>query len=451
MSIKQKIVYLYFILLPFIDLITSLFTNLTDFPVSLGMIVKGFTVIFVIVYLFMFTKSKYKKISLSYLLLLLVFILVYFILKPDIWNINLILSEIVNIFRYMYFPIMLVGLINLSYDFEFDSKIIKKILFYNCITYTLLLLIPYFTGTGFSSYGSEHIYGEKGWFYAANEIGVIAILLIPSILFLLDNSKRWKSFIIFPILLSISIIGTKVSYFGMIIIVILTVMKFLFDEGKKCIILSILVLIFLAIACSMSPTVSNFNRLISNSEKIENNINEDNNLITEKPGSNGNINPGNIQDSTTKEDNNTVRNFLNTILSGRYDFFIKNYNVYKKSGMSNILFGLGFSDRENLDYTFDRKLIEIDFLDVLIHYGLVGFIIYFLPLIYFIYKIIINFKHIKVDTVYYILILVLGLSISCLAGHVLSAPSVSIYIILIALIIKSNIEETRMSTNKIKC
>ena len=445
MSIKQKIVYLYFILLPFIDLITSLFTNLTDFPVSLGMIVKGFTVIFVIIYLFMFTKSKYKKISLTYLFLLGVFILAYFILKPDIWNINLILNEIVNIFRYMYFPIMLVGLINLAYDFDFDNKIIKKILFYNCITYTLLLLIPYFTGTGFSSYSSEYIYGEKGWFYAANEIGVIAILLIPSILFLLDNSKKWKSFYVFPILLSISIIGTKVSYFGMIIIVILTVMKFLFDEGKKGIILSILVLIFLTMACSMSPAISNLNKSISESEKIENNVNkDDDNSITEKPGNN--------KYPTTEEIkyNSGVRKVLNIILSGRYDFFIKNYNVYKKSGMSNILFGLGFSDRENLNYTFDRKLIEIDFLDVFIHYGLIGFIIYFLPLIYLIYKMIKNVKYIKVDTVYYILILTLGLSISCLAGHVLSAPSVSIYIILIALIIKSNIEETRIFTNKIK-
>ena len=41
MNNKQKILIGYFLLLPFIDLVTSLMTRFTDLPFTLGTIVKG--------------------------------------------------------------------------------------------------------------------------------------------------------------------------------------------------------------------------------------------------------------------------------------------------------------------------------------------------------------------------------------------------------------------------
>ncbi|MDE7213085.1 MAG: O-antigen ligase family protein, partial [Anaeroplasmataceae bacterium] len=61
-------------------------------------------------------------------------------------------------------------------DFNIDNKFIKKILFINCIMYTLLLLIPYVSGTSFDSYCDNGGSGKNGWFYAANETGAIMIL-----------------------------------------------------------------------------------------------------------------------------------------------------------------------------------------------------------------------------------------------------------------------------------
>ena len=88
MNIKQKIVYIYFLILPFIDLITSLFTKLTSISLSLGIIVKGITIIFVTLYVLFYSKSKYRKRSIIYFFLVLFFLATYFLLKPDLWQIR---------------------------------------------------------------------------------------------------------------------------------------------------------------------------------------------------------------------------------------------------------------------------------------------------------------------------------------------------------------------------
>ena len=60
MNIKQKIVYVYFLILPFIDLATSLITRYANFPISIGAIIKGVTILICIFYVLFFSKSKYK-------------------------------------------------------------------------------------------------------------------------------------------------------------------------------------------------------------------------------------------------------------------------------------------------------------------------------------------------------------------------------------------------------
>ena len=66
MNIKQKIILIYFLILPFIDLATSLMTRFTDIMLTPGMIIKGITLLFAIIYIFFFSKSKYKRISIIY-------------------------------------------------------------------------------------------------------------------------------------------------------------------------------------------------------------------------------------------------------------------------------------------------------------------------------------------------------------------------------------------------
>jgi hypothetical protein len=88
------------------------------------------------------------------------------------------------------------------------------------------------------------------------------------------------------------------------------------------------------------------------------------------------------------------------------------------------------------NYTVKIKLIEMDFHDIFFAFGIIGSLIYFLPFLYFgiklLLSIITNFK--KILTVKYMLLastIVLSLGIAFMSGHVLTAPSVSIFFVVI--------------------
>lgn len=434
MNNKQKIIYLYFIILPIIDVITSLITRFTDIHLSLGIMVKGLTMIISVLYTIIWSKSKYQKLSKYYLLILNIYILLYFITKIDILSVHNIFFELSSQLHYLYYPIMIIGVFNIFEDFKIPKEIIQKILVFNCILYTCLLLIPYITSTSFNSYRWDNVKGQNGWFYSANETGAICILLLSSIYYLLDNKNILKVLLIFPILLSISLIGTKVSYLGMIIVTIASVITYLAQKKKDGLKISILIVIMLSIVCTLSPAISN----LENSISVMNETKE----TTERKYKYESI------DDITK--NAVISKIVKIGLNGRESFFLKNYSIYEESSILDKLFGLGWTNRESINYDLYKKLIEIDYLDILIHYGIIGFIIYFMPLIYLFIRMI-KLKTSKTKEFWlYFLILLLELFISSFAGHVLSAPAVSIYLVLIMYLIKLNVTKKEINALKEK-
>ena len=427
MTKKQKIIYLYFIILPIIDVITSLITRFTDMTLSLGMIVKGLTMVFTVVYVFFFSKAKYRKPSIYYIIILVIYGLLYFLTKRELLNLHTISYEISYIFHYLYYPVMIIGVFNIFDDFKIKKELIYKVLLINCIVYTLLLIIPYITNTSFNSYRWNNVKGQNGWFYSANETGAICILLSSCMLFLLDNKKKYKILLTIPILVAIALIGTKVSYLGMIIVTIMVALTFTFKEKVERFKLPAILLACLAIICNFSPALSN----------LENRVDQ---LDDETSDVNRKYRYEKIEDIVK---NKTVAKIIKLSLNGRESFFLKNYSVYSTSKVTDKLFGLSWSNRESIDYDVKKKLIEIDYLDILIHYGIIGFIIYFLPLIY-LFVGMLKYKTKKSPEFWMFLILfMLELFVSCIAGHVLSAPAVSIYLVLIMYLIKLNAPETK--------
>ena len=410
MNKKQKGVYIYFLLLPFIDVITSLIVRLTNLNISLGMIVKGLTLVFITIYIFFYSKSNYKKRSIQYMILLLGYLVLYILFKKSIFGLNIFVNEMSIFCHYFYFPIMLIGILNLFDDWNIDNKLIHKILIINSICYAILLLIPLISGTAFSSYSSSDYLGNNGWFFAANEIGTITILLLSSQLYFLKPDKKWRILIFSLILFSITFIGTKVSFMGMIIVTILIVI-FLIIKWRKEIYLTSILLVLLVLGIGLvSPTIINFNMRVQNIDEVE---------------------TRNIRRLDEFIENETLLKTIKLALNGREDFFVTNLYVYNHGKISNKFLGIGWNDWEEINYDCEPKLIEIDYLDIFIHYGIIGFIVYFLPLIYFFRQIVVN-KHKKsVYFKYNLIVFILGIVISSFAGHTLSAPAVSIYLILI--------------------
>lgn len=422
MDKKQKIIYLYFIILPIIDVITSLIARFANINLSLGMIVKGLTMVFSIFYVFFFSKSKYRHPSIIYTIVLVLFGLIYFITKSEILNIHNIVFEISYAFHYLYFPIMIMGVFNIFEDYKMPKEIIYKILLINSFMYMLLLLIPYITNTSFNSYNWNNVKGKNGWFYSANETGAICILLLSSMLFLLDNNKKIKILLVLPLLLSIALIGTKVSYLGMIIVTILVALVFIMKEKKERFKLPIMLIAILVVVCNFSPALSNLAGQMDTIDEPDDTVERQ--YKYEK-----------IEDLIK---NKNVAKVVKLSLNGRESFFLKNYSVYADSRLSDKLFGLSWCYRESINYDVEKKLIEIDYLDIIIHYGIIGFIIYFIPLVYLFIRMIKEKTKKTPEFWLYLILLLLELFVSSFAGHVLSAPAVSIYLVLVMYLIKLN-------------
>ena len=81
---KSKILrgfYIFLLVQPFIDLITSLMTKFLNLPITLGLIIRGLLFVLSVIYILFISKSKYKKISCVYIGILVLYAMLYFITK----------------------------------------------------------------------------------------------------------------------------------------------------------------------------------------------------------------------------------------------------------------------------------------------------------------------------------------------------------------------------------
>ena len=123
-------------------------------------------------------------------------------------------------------------------------------------------------------------------------------------------------------------------------------------------------------------------------------------------------------------------------------------DFYKEAPMSQKLLGMGYAG----NYKADPKLIERDFHDWFYSFGIIGFILLVVPFLYFGIKFIVCVftKFRQIFTVKYAMVIasiLLGLGISFIAGHILMAPGVSFYLVVIMAYL---IVDLKLNDRKIK-
>jgi len=409
---KTEILYIFLLLQPFIDLSTSLIARFLETPFTIGVITRGLFLGILVIYTLFIVKTKYKKKTILYFISILFFIILYFITKKDIFTFDYLKSEIIYLFKYFYFPVVSVCLLNCFKILKIDKEKINKIFIINAIVFAILIIVPFITNTGFSSY-MDNSKGSVGWFYAANEIGAILTMLFPY-LYCLLYEKSSNKFMIFSLILiaAMMIIGTKTAFFGMILTEIVFLVYFLIikDKNKR---LSYCVVI-LAMSTILVPALPATNNLQSS---IDNNLEQDN---------------IEVEDDENIEVNTFIDKSLNIVLSGRQNYLYNTIDIYKERNTSDKLFGIGFVNRDSINNKDIEKLIEIDPLDIFFHYGIIGFILYFLPLIYIyiksIYNVLKRKLYLSFNQLLYLYSITLLMVISLIAGHILSSPAVSIYL-----------------------
>ena len=210
---------LLFIILPFLDVITALLTRNTGMRLTPGILFKSVLLLYFIIYIVR-SKSKYNKLSFVFLFFIFLYFIFYFIFKSEIFDKTFILNELIFLFKLIYFPICFVGLLCYFDDNGVSISYITDVFKFSLILYVLLLIIPTIFGLSYSTY-PMYLKGYVGLFYSGNEIANIMVILFP-FAYLFINRSKYSFLIIFPIILVMMMIGTKVATFGCLIITILS-------------------------------------------------------------------------------------------------------------------------------------------------------------------------------------------------------------------------------------
>ncbi|NLL02515.1 MAG: glycosyltransferase [Mollicutes bacterium] len=427
----DKFVKKLILLFPFIDLATALITRYSDMPMSIGMIIKGIFMI-ILFYYVLNSSSKYKKLSLCFQLFLIIYFLLYFLVKPELLNKIYFFTEITYLFKLFYFPVTFLGLLCVYDDKIFNKDEFIKVMKYTLIIYTCLLIIPILTGTAQNTYISD-LKGKIGWFYSGNEISNIMLLLIPFIYTFIDKKRTYTFVIFLPCIVAMLLIGTKVSFLSLIMItlasLIFNLIKLFLKKDNK-VIYSLLIFLCIVTLSFKAPALYNYQYTLTH--KVEDGVLKDIITIDEENKEEVKILLEQMKKfHSSGSTNQQLKKILKSVLSDRDIYFANTLSIYNNDlTNSNIFYGIGFSNTEQVRNTNIKKLIEMDIVDGYFHFGIFGLFIMLSPLIYASYLFIINIKNVTLNSIYIIFIVILLFIVSLFSGHVFTAPSVVIYLVI---------------------
>ena len=131
-----NIFYIFLLIQPILDLLTSLMVRFTTLPLTIGMIIRGLFLFGMIIYLVFINKSVHKKKSLIYLAILCIFSILYIITKNGILSLGFLKTEVIYLFKYMYFPITALCLINVFDEVKLEKEKIFKICIIEALLYS---------------------------------------------------------------------------------------------------------------------------------------------------------------------------------------------------------------------------------------------------------------------------------------------------------------------------
>jgi hypothetical protein len=436
---------------PVIDILTTLSMTVLNQSATFGVFFRLLVMCLCLIYIINSQFKKKKSTTLIYLFglffILAVNLMINYFFKV---NFNLI-DEIKFIAKISYVHIMLFTYIILFTSLRKQQnllKIIKRYFLYAILIINLVMIISLLTSTSLSSYDYTKI-GYTGWFFAGNEIGAILAIIFPiSIIYALTKTTQASlSYYWLPVILtafSLLMLGTKVGYGALLLGLAVTlfmcfVMWFIRkkEPNRKTFFLngaiSAILLVLLVVITPFTPV---FKNTFAHFQLLGINFDSSNQESNEKDET---------KDVPKKPEKIQKEQVENLILSSREVYLKRQSQQFKKAPLIQKIFGMGYAG----NYKDEPKLIEMDFYDLFFSLGIIGFIIFMLPFAYFIIRI--GYIFIKEFSNYftpvYVLFLtslVLGLGISFTAGHVLTAPAVSIYLsIIIAYLIVNHVNNRK--------
>lgn len=429
---------------PVIDVLTSASLLLLNISLTVGVIVRVlFMAALVLMLLWKARQSSLARKYVLYLIALAAVIMINIALNFNIKDPYYIASELKFFNKVVYFPIMFVGFSMLYLYFKrehmpFKDKTTAYFLYASLII-SAVFIVSFVTGTSLSNYSHTKI-GFTGWFYAGNEIGAIMAIILPiTALYAIERTERvkqWRYWIPFVLLaISMQFLGTKVGYGGILVVLLsafftMLILFFTKERTEKIRSNMLISLVLIAVLAVTTPITPVFHNMFAHLSllNIELSFGEKKKEIDPDTGEE-------IEDEEEEEENDITNEQLqNLVFSSREKYLQEMKDQFAEAPMTQKLFGMGFAGNyEEPEPGKTPRMIEMDFADLFFSLGIVGFFTMISLPLYYVVRFLIHFvRHLKETftpvNVMYGVAFILGLGISATAGHVLTAPAVSIYV-----------------------
>lgn len=362
-KIFDKLVLILLIIQPLLDVITYLQINNNSSFLSASVIIRS--IIMIVSFLYLFKIKRERKFLMFFLIYVFINLIYY------LFNGNSLINEAYGLSIIFYYIILSHFFINYKNEYIND-----KLITYIYLIYLLLITIP-------------RIFLKGVVFNSINDVSSILIGLFPIVLNYLIKKKNYGlGLIVFTgLVASILILGTKVSFFGFLLVIIYFVIKYIKNNykkiSKKKIIFTVVLLIILVpIIGYIFVNSYAFTRIMKNINFFK----------------------------AYKFD----FYFINKVIfSSRLEFLSDLFSIFIKSPFVVFIFGLGSTMLNSM------KLVEIDVFDILFRIGVLGFLVYLFLFIRLISK-----NRLKGV---YLFSFILFMGISLFSGHVFLSTCVSIY------------------------
>lgn len=421
-------VFLVFLLLqPVLDVLTNLLMNTFGINLSLGIIVR--TLVMLVFMLFVLKEVfTNKDHSLMFHIAAITFLAAMQLIVTLLFKEGASLgSEITFLVKSVYPVVLIFALFYLMRSKE-ELHRLSNVVMINGIVISTFILVPTWLNFSFDSY-DHGLKGSLGFYSSGNEISAVlmfAYFFSVYTLFFRKGKQTILPFLsVFLITWSSFYVGTKVAIGAILVIAVLfTLAIFIFrmKEVKKT------NAAFLAVPFIFSLLFFNGVPAAENSQMAEEQQAARNQKYETPELYYAADDVARISEVVRLREK--VNPIITKIVSSRDIYAIETYEDYERAHVMRKLFGLGYAG----DYydDVDVKIIEMDFIDYIFSFGIVGtvyFLLVFVSFLVFTVKAVFSTRGVTRGKILYALFaFLLAMSVSLLAGHIWFAPAVSIYL-----------------------
>ena len=439
------ILAVYILCQPLIDALTGLGAQ-AEHPVTAGVVVRSLVIVLAFLYTVFVSGFPDKKRWMAYTGALVGYLALFMGYMFSLGGLSLCVANVKEVVKTFFAPFVFLFL--WSVYKQYGYLVTCRAIAWAGGLYASVIPLAQLTGTGFVSYTSSG-YGNRGWFYAANEVGCILAITAPftvwyclEVLPTVTKKTWWKGALAAWALIAVSIsatsLGTKIvfafTFFYCLAVLVWQVVRLARERSRanavKAAAAAVLVLLFLVVTPDSPFLRYLFEVYITN--------------LPRPPEATVEVWDEAIAHACQNtwlydliKSNKTIAD-IDQIFSRRFISASPAVQVFTESGVVGRLLGIGYATAPS----YSREMyfmVELDPLAVLLRHGVVGFVLYFVPYLWFIGWSIVQFfrrplqrlADLRYCTALYCTLA--GFAISVLAGHALVSPAVATFVLAVSM------------------